>query len=82
MASGPAAAYRGRMANYTLKLYRRPDPDSSPGQLIGRYAFSADGNPEAVDHATTSFVKAITDSDYAVIGGLNGRIVWEKGRRA
>ena len=70
------------MADYTLKLYRRPDPDTSPGRLIGRYAFSADGNAEAIAHATSSFASAITNCDYAIIGGLHGRVVWEKGRAA
>jgi hypothetical protein len=69
------------MADYTLKLYRRPDPDVSPGQLIGRYAFSADGNAEAVEHAKMTFAGALKSCDYAFIGGMHGRVVWEKGRQ-
>jgi hypothetical protein len=76
------AAYGRSMADYTLKLYRRLDASAPPGQLIGRYAFSADGNAEAIDHATTSFAVAIKSSDYAIIGGLHGRFVWEKGPRS
>lgn len=68
------------MADYILKLYRRPDPSASPGKLIGRHAFSAADSAEAILHATTSFDRALSLCDYAVIGGMNGRIVWEKGR--
>jgi hypothetical protein len=82
MASRLRAAYLRPMADYTLKLYRRSDPHDSPGQLIGKYAFSADGSAEAVEHATTTFAGALRNCDYALIGGMHGRVVWEKGRNA
>ena len=75
----PGAPLSWDVAAYTLKLYRRQDPHSSPGALIGRYDFSAAGNAEAIEHATAAYATALADCDHAVIGGLHGRIVWEKG---
>jgi hypothetical protein len=70
------------MADYTLKLYRRQDPGDAPGKLIGKFAFSAGNNAEAILHAQTSFERPLAGCDYAIIGGLHGRVVWEKGRPA
>jgi hypothetical protein len=67
------------MADYTLKLYRE-DSNASPGKLIGKFAFAAADNAEAILHATTSFAAALRKCDYAIIGGMYGRVVWEKGR--
>lgn len=80
LAPAGGEAYRRSMADYTLKLYRRPDPSDTPGKLIGKHSFSAADSAEAILHATTSFDRVLARCDYAVIGGMNGRVIWEKGR--
>lgn len=81
MAPMDGPRYRQAMADYTLKLYR-DDSNTSPGKLIGKYAFAAADNTEAILHATTSFAPALRKCDYAIIGGMHGRVVWEKGKPA
>ena len=67
------------MADYTLKLYRRQQPHSSPGALIGTYACAADDSAAAVASLTTDHAAAIAGCDYAFVAGPHGRIVWEYG---
>jgi hypothetical protein len=67
------------MADYTLKLYRRQQPHTSPGALVGTYACAADNSAAAIASLTTDHAEAIAQSDYAFIAGPHGRIVWEYG---
>jgi hypothetical protein len=67
------------MANYTLKLYRRQQPHTSPGALIGSYACDVADGAAAIASLTTDHADAIAGCDYAFIAGPHGRIVWEYG---
>jgi hypothetical protein len=68
------------MADYMLKLYRRQDPRTSPGKLVGSFAFVADGNEAAIAHAEAKYADELADCDYAFISAQHGRIVWELAR--
>jgi hypothetical protein len=68
------------MPDYTLKIYRREDPRTSPGRLVGSFAFVADDNEAAIAHAEATYAGELADCDYAFIGGQHGRIVWELAR--
>jgi hypothetical protein len=65
------------MARYTLKIYRREDPKSRPGKLIGEFDLDAVDPAGAIFHARANFADILSGADYAFIAGQHGRIVWE-----
>jgi hypothetical protein len=68
------------MADYTLKLYRRQQPRSSPGRLVGSFTFVADDHEAAIAHAEATYADELAGCDYALISGQHGRVVWERAR--
>jgi hypothetical protein len=69
------------MASYKLKVYRRENPNSWPGKLIGEFGLDAADPDEAASRASQEFADTLAQADYAFIAGEHGRIVWERGGR-
>ena len=66
------------MTDFTLKLYHRDEPHTSPGRLVGQITLFADDSETATARALHDFASVIAAADYAFIQGPHGRIVWER----
>ena len=65
------------MEHYELKLFG-PRKDSAPLRpTLGRFAFSAQNDLAAIEHARDVFAAAISESDYARLHHGDG-MIWEE----
>ena len=65
------------VGEYTFKLYRRHQRNTSPGRLVARFVFVAEDDATAIAKANADHASALAESHYAFISREHGRIVWE-----
>ncbi len=68
------------MQIYKLRLYKRLPTHKNLHQVVDQYGIEATNDDDAKVKAQALEIPSFDDSDFAVLYGANGAVIWRKDR--